>query len=814
VRNTLYALGWIVTLSAALGQTFAQTFNINTVAGSNWVGDGGPATSALLFQAEGITVDLAGNLYISDAGNHRVRKVSPAGVITTYAGTGMAGFSGDGGPATSAQLNSPYGLALDGVGNLYIADLGNARVRRVALDGTISTVAGGGLLAPGGPNEGSAATSIALSSPRNIAWDGRQSFYISDFTGQRVFEMAPDGALTTVAGTGAGGYSGDGEAASLAQVSYPAGLAVDRSGALYIGDTGNHAIRKVANGQISTFAHADTPAGLAFDNFGTLYIADSGAGEIIVMPANSPAATYPFLVQDVACASDSTLYAVSTTVAIHVSFYSLSTVVAGGGSLAHGDGGPASEALLNHPAGVSTDASGNLYIADRDNNRIRMVAANGTITTIAGSGTAGNTGDGGIATSALLNAPESATLDPFGNLWIADTGNQRVRMVTPSGVILAVPISGLKSPVYAIGDAHGNVFIADAGAGSIVELPASGTATTVVSGLQSPRGLAIDSAGNLYFTEAGAAHVDRLSPEGTLTRIAEGSWNIPRGVAVGSAGDLYIADTALQQILRVDISGNVTPIAGTGSPGFSGDGGAALAAALNFPWDVALDQNGNAYIADLENNRIRELSPLAAAPLLQLVSAVDAATLLPGPIAPGMLVDLVGTGLTPAQSSTVQVSVNLIPAMILSITGAAVLIQAPPQLSGNSAQIEIVSQGTAIAQFSVDLVASAPALFITPSGQALANNADGSLNSITNPAPRGSVVAFYGTGQGVANLPVSATIGGYPAQVLYSGPVAGYPGLWQINVQIPAGYLAPGDLGAVITVGSASTQAGVLIAVN
>jgi uncharacterized protein (TIGR03437 family) len=795
----------------AMAQTGSYT--IATVAGGNWVGDNGPATSALLFQAEGIAIDVAGDIFISDAGNHRVRRVSPVGVITTYAGTGAAGLSGDGGPASAAQLNSPYGLALDGVGNLYIADLGNARVRCVALDGTITTVAGGGLLPAGGSNEGSAATAIALSAPRNLAWDGHGSFYISDFTGQRVFRMAPDGSLTTVAGTGRGGSSGNGGPAVDAQVSYPAALAVDRAGALYIGDTENHAIRKVANGLISSFAPAVTPTGLAFDNFGTLYIGDWGASQIIVMPVNSPAVAYAFAAQDVACASDSSLYAVSTTIASHVSFYGPSTTVAGGGSLAHGDGGPATLALLNHPAGVSVDTLGNVYIADRDNHRVRKIGPDGNIATIAGGGSLGNSGDGGAATGALLNAPESATPDTFGNVYIADTGNHRVRVVTPSGVILPVNATGLSSPVYAVADANGNVCIVDAGAGAVVQLSAAGVTSTLAQGLASPRGLALDSNGNLYVTESGG-HVDRLGGNGSVTRIGEGSWTTPMGIAAGSSGDLFVADAGLEQILHVDSSGNVSAIAGTGAAAFSGDGAAALSATLNSPWDVAVDSNGAVYLADLLNNRIRQLAAAAEAPLILLVSAVNSASLQPGPIAPGMLVDLVGTGLPPTAAPNTQVLINLINAPILSITSAAVLVMAPSQLAGSSAQVEITSNGNLVAEFPVDVVAAVPALYADASGQALADNQDGTVNAIAKPAPRGSVVAFYGTGQGVADLPVSATVGGYMADVLYSGPVVNYPGLWQINVRIPAGYVAPGDLSVTLTVGGATTQPGVLIAVN
>src|SRR5580700_3165467 len=156
-------------------------YRIDTVAGSDWIGDNGPATRALLLQAEGIATDPNGNLYIADAAGNRVRKVTLAGIISTVAGIGTPGYSGDGGPALMAQLNSPYGLACDGRGNLFIADLGNARVRRVAIDGTITTIAGGGSLPAGGINEGSPATAVSLAAPRNVALDGSGNLYISDF---------------------------------------------------------------------------------------------------------------------------------------------------------------------------------------------------------------------------------------------------------------------------------------------------------------------------------------------------------------------------------------------------------------------------------------------------------------------------------------------------------------------------------------------------------------------------------------------------------------------------------------------------------
>jgi len=225
--RSLVACLYLAALPAA---GFDISYTITTAAGSDWVGDGDPATRAVLLQAEGITADFNGNIYIADAAGHRVRKLSPSGIIQTVAGTGVRGFSGDHGPAGAAQLNSPYGLAFDARGNLYIADLGNARVRRVAPDGTITTIAGGGEFPAGGDNEGSQATAVSFSAPRNLALDGDGNLYISDFTAHRVYRMSPDGSLVTAAGMGIAGFSGDGSVATRARLSYPAGLAVDRQG--------------------------------------------------------------------------------------------------------------------------------------------------------------------------------------------------------------------------------------------------------------------------------------------------------------------------------------------------------------------------------------------------------------------------------------------------------------------------------------------------------------------------------------------------------------------------------------------------------
>ncbi|MEV5237947.1 RICIN domain-containing protein [Streptomyces cinnamoneus] len=342
---------------------------ISTVAGTGTAGSKGdnePAVSAQLNRPYGVAADSAGNLYISDYSGHRVRKVTTDGKISTVAGTGTAGPGGDGGPAVSAQLNCPREVAVDSAGNLYIVDAGNHRVRKVAADGKISTVAGRGAANFGG--DGGPATAAWLNLPTGVAVDSAGNLYISDYSNNRVRKVAADGKISTVAGTGAANFGGDGGPATAAWLKSPHGLAVDGAGALYIADYGNNRVRKVAaDGKIST-------------------VAGTGA-------ANSS-----------------------------------------------GDGGPATSAQLN-PVGVVVDSAGNLYISDYSNNRVRKVAVDGKISTVAGTGAANFGGDGGPAASAQLNRPFELAVDCVDTLYIADHANDRVRKVA-SARMAGLPDSG------------------------------------------------------------------------------------------------------------------------------------------------------------------------------------------------------------------------------------------------------------------------------------------------------------------------------------------------------------------------------------
>jgi len=345
---------------------------ITTIAGAGntvlpFSGDGGPAVNAGMTGPIGVAVDSAGNIYLADAGNNRIRKVSASGIMSTFAGDGAYAFGGDGGPATRASLFTPTAVAVDAAGNVYIADTVNHRVRKVNTAGIISTVAGNGN--PSFSGDGGQAASASLTGPAGVALDSAGNLYIADLGNSRIRKVNTAGIISTIAGSLLAGFSGDGGPATSARLFAPAGVAVDTAGNVYILEAGNatgfgNRIRKV------------TTAGI------------------------------------------------------------ISTIAGNGTRGFSGDGGPAGSAVINpfsSHAGMAVDGAGNLYFADVANHRIRKISASGIISTVAGNGIAGFSGDGGPATTAGLNNPNDVAVDSAGNIYIADTTNLRLRKVGPAG---------------------------------------------------------------------------------------------------------------------------------------------------------------------------------------------------------------------------------------------------------------------------------------------------------------------------------------------------------------------------------------------
>ena len=678
---------------------------ITTVAGTNsagYSGDGGAATNARLNVPSGVALDAFGNLYIADMSNNCIRMVGANGIISTVAGTNSAGYSGDGGAAVNASLWMPVGVAVDCLGNLYIADEYNNRIRAVNTSGIITTVAGNGALGYSG--DGGAAAGASLTLPAGVAVDATGNLYIIDGYNSRIREVSTSGIITTIAGMGGSGYSGDGGPATGALLYGPAGLAVDSAGNVYIADTDNNRIRKASPASSSTFTLTNVSsvnAGSYTAVIGNAYgsvtsavatltvqappvVTVQPAGQIALPGSSavfpvSAAGAGPFgyswyldstnLVQSglnsaLMLADISTNDAGNYTVVVTNAYGSvtsqvailtiafpasvtgllgsqtvltgtnvsltaaaggtgpfsyqwqlngtnlpndiISTVAGTNGSGYSGDGGPAPKATLYYPYGVAVDASGNIYIADSYNQRIRKVAANGTITTVAGTNGSGYSGDGGAAINSMLNCAWGVAVDSSGNLYIADTWNSRIRKVATSGIITTVA-----------GGGYG-------GDGSVA----------IKASLSYPEGAAVDSLGNLYIADSGNNRIRKVDTNGIITTVAgtnsagysgdggmarNASLSSPQSVACDSAGNLYIGDEGNNRIRKVDFNGIITTLAGNGTAAFAGDGGNATNASLQSPMGVALDAAGNLFIADNYNNRIREVY-LAGFPTLALTN--------------------------------------------------------------------------------------------------------------------------------------------------------------------------------------------------
>jgi hypothetical protein len=333
---------------------------INTIAGNGtagYAGDGNPATMAKLNNPAAVIADMVGNVYIADYENNRIRKINAAGIISTIAGNGVAGYTGDGMQATAAQIYHPNGVLSDALGNIFFCDYSNHCVRKINASGIISTIAGTGIGGYGG--DGGPATLAQLYYPTNIALDRTGNIYIADAANQRIRKINTTGNISTVAGTGTAGYTGDNIAATTAGLNNPYGVTVDALGNIYVGDQINDRVRKI-----------------------------STAGTI--------------------------------------------TTIAGTGTAGYGgDGGAATAANLSRPTQVWADtSSGIIYFADRYNNCVRMISSSGIISTVAGNSIAGFSGDGGPATVAEANEIPGVSVDPFGNLYIADFNNNRIRKVS------------------------------------------------------------------------------------------------------------------------------------------------------------------------------------------------------------------------------------------------------------------------------------------------------------------------------------------------------------------------------------------------
>jgi sugar lactone lactonase YvrE len=610
-----------------------------------------------------VAVDSAGNLFIADSADHRVRKIALDGSISTVAGDGFPGFRA-GGLASAARLNTPYGIVVDNGGTLYIADLGNNRIRQVSPDGAITTVPG----------------TESLLAPRNVAVDAAGTLHISEFGGARVWRIRAGGVLETVAGTGTSGFAGDGGPASAAQLSYPAGLAFDAAGNLYIADSSNHRIRKIAGGVITTVlgtgvpgadlpAQLNLPTSVVVDRTGNLYVSDSGNQRVQQLTVAGTINSLPGAGRDLALDRGSNLFIASGTQVIELPPSLAIQTVAGDGSYQfRGDGGAATAARLNGPVAMALSSSGELLIADQKNSRVRIVNPAGIISTAAGDGTPGSGGE--------LSFPSGVAVGDSGTVYVSDQNNDRIQELTPGGAATTLAGTGvpgfngdglpatatqLFSPRWITLAGDGRIYFVDAGNGRVRELHPGGTISTVAR--MTAGGVAADTSGNVYISDVTLHRVVRVDPSGLVSVIAgtggagfagdggpatSAQLNSPGGLAIDKQGNIYIADMGNHRIRMVRLDAVIATIAGTGIPDFAGDGGPGLSAGLNSPGGLALDNLGNLYVADTGNNRVRMLTPVpVASQQTEPFGIVNAASMAAGPVAAGEIVSIFGAGIGP-----------------------------------------------------------------------------------------------------------------------------------------------------------------------
>jgi serine/threonine protein kinase, bacterial len=593
------------------------------------VGDGKLATSVTLTLVDGVVVDPEGNIYLSHRSKNRIRKISPDGVITTIAGNGIAGYSGDGGPALAAALNFPAGLALDAEHNLYIADRNNHRIRKVSPDGIITTVAGTGV--PDFDGDDGPALEAQFNLPSDVEVGPNGDLYISDRSNHRIRKMDGGGIITTVAGVGVEGFGGDFGLAINAVLKFPFGISLDRKGNLYIADRGNNRVRKVDSRGIittiagdsmhsfggdygpATYSNLAYPTDVVVDAEDNIYIADRNNNRIRKIDRQGVITTLMGIGKtefngDNEIAPETSLH-LPFAMAIHpdqklvvvdrthfrvrsvgLKNYTVTTVAGNGKSLFKGDGGPGRGATLNTPSGIVIDSHNNILFADLQHHRIRKLAPDGIISTFAGNGREGNEGNGGPALSAALFMPSTIAIDHEDNLYVVHRlGNGWVlRKVDARGTITHFAGNGQQG---SSGD----------------EGPAVEASFYTISDI------ATDKSGNVYISDATSRSIRKIDKNGIIHKVLDetmvpmGEEFHPSSVRVDDAGTVYFSDSGSSRIGKLDTAGKFQIVGGSGEFKDDGDNGPAIDAGIRSPGGLVLGVDGTLYLAEEQTARIRKI---------------------------------------------------------------------------------------------------------------------------------------------------------------------------------------------------------------
>ena len=626
--------GWLLAvLIVPVGaqSNYATPYYFTTLAGMPSIGSmDGTGSAALFYGPSGVARDSAGNVYVTDCLNHTVRKITPAGMVSTLAG--KPGLSGSvDGPGNAARFNRPGGLAIDSTGNLYVADTGNHILRKITPAGMVTIVAG--LAGSSGSDDGTG-SAARFNAPTGVAIDAAAILYITDTGNHTIRKVTATGAVTTLAGSAGSPGSADGPG-TAARFDAPVGIAVDRSGQVYVADQTNSTIRQVtAAGTVSTLAGAAgypnigstdgagtaarfyAPNGLAVDAAGNIYVTESGNQTVRKISTAGVVSTLAGLGGNW----------ISNEPASDGNGYKASYYISPNYGWVDGNG---SAARFNRPGGLTLDPSGNVYIADSGNNVIRSLNASGAVTTIAGVAPAQSSGHtDGTGSAARFSSPEGVAVDDAGNVYVADMDNHTIRKITPTGVVTTLAglarswgsSDGTGSEArfhnpYGVGVDHaGNIYASDTDNNTVRKITPAGV-VTALAGLadyggwddgvgsaarfSSPKGLAVDTAGNIFVLNSWLSpSIRKITPAGLVTTISAtgGTW-----LAIDAAGKFTVSGLSNYTIQRVEADGTATLLAGMDG-GLGTTDGTGGAARFFFTNGVAADATGNVYVADAGTN--------------------------------------------------------------------------------------------------------------------------------------------------------------------------------------------------------------------
>jgi hypothetical protein len=600
---------------------------VTTLAGSSQGYQDGTGTNARFNLPAGVAVDSVGSVYVADTGNHRIRKIPSTGLVTTLAGSSQGYQDGTG---TNAQFNNPSGVAVDSSGNVYVADTGNNRIRKITPAGLVSTFAGDGT---SGSTDGNG-TNASFNQPTRLAVDSTGNLYVNE--SHRIRKITPAGLVSTLAGSSQGYQDGTG---TNAQFNNPTGVSVDSTGILHLTDSGNHGIRR-----IGTLPPAQVPL------LSTLVMNYAGRGVEGFADGFGSTNIYFNRPQGLAIAGAS-LYIADTEnnrirrITSTAAFTPTSTTFAGTGVAGFADAA-GNVARFNGPRGVTVDGALNLYVADTNNHRIRKITSAGVVTTLAGNGTPAYLD--GTGTNARFNNPSGVAVDSVGSVYVTDTENHRIRKITSAGLVSTFAGDGNSGYIDGTGtnarfntpsaitmDSTLNFYVADRGnhcirkitfLGVVSTLAGNGTAGYVDGSgtnarFNSPTVIAINLLGDLYVGDQNNQRIRKITSTGVVSTVAGGDpgpgyvdgtgtnarFNRPTKIRVDSAGNLYVSDTENNCIRKISSTGVVTTLAGDGNSGYID--GTGTNARFNKPCGIGLDSSSNVYVADTGNHRIRKITP-------------------------------------------------------------------------------------------------------------------------------------------------------------------------------------------------------------